>query len=120
MKTFRFVIGRDPETGFLVGYVPGWPGAHSHGADIDELQSNLREDRDVSHRQAIGLVCARTIQRRCAAASPLATAERLGLTPLRVEAGRRLQDSLWSWSAGGMLRPSVNPSRQAPSQRRAR
>ena len=34
---------RDPETGLLVGYVPGWPGAHTQGADLDELQRNLRE-----------------------------------------------------------------------------
>ena len=43
MKTFRFVVERDPETGLLVGYVPGWPGAHTQAADMDELQSNLRE-----------------------------------------------------------------------------
>ena len=43
MKTFRFVVERDPETGVLVGYVPGWPGAHTQGADTDELLENLRE-----------------------------------------------------------------------------
>ncbi len=43
MRTFRFVVERDPETQVLVGYVPGWPGAHSQGADLDELQENLRE-----------------------------------------------------------------------------
>jgi predicted RNase H-like HicB family nuclease len=43
MRTFRFVVERDPETGVLVGYVPGWPGAHTQGADIDELQENLGE-----------------------------------------------------------------------------
>jgi predicted RNase H-like HicB family nuclease len=43
MRTFKFVVERDPETDLLVGYVPGWPGAHSQGADIDELQRNLRE-----------------------------------------------------------------------------
>jgi predicted RNase H-like HicB family nuclease len=43
MRSFHFVIERDPETGLLVGYVPGWPGAHSQGADLDELQHNLRE-----------------------------------------------------------------------------
>jgi predicted RNase H-like HicB family nuclease len=26
-----------------VGYVPGWPGAHSQGATLDELRDNLRE-----------------------------------------------------------------------------
>ncbi len=43
MRTFRFVVERDPQTALLVGYVPGWPGAHSQGADLDELQTNLRE-----------------------------------------------------------------------------
>lgn len=43
MRTFRFVVERDPDTRVLVGYVPGWPGAHTQGADIDELQRNLRE-----------------------------------------------------------------------------
>ena len=32
-----------PTTGLLVGYVPGWPGAHSQGETIDELRANLRE-----------------------------------------------------------------------------
>ncbi len=43
MRNFDFVVERDPETGLLVGYVPGWPGAHSQGVDLDELQENLRE-----------------------------------------------------------------------------
>ena len=43
MRSYNFVVERDPETGLLVGYVPGWPGAHSQGTDIDELQANLRE-----------------------------------------------------------------------------
>jgi predicted RNase H-like HicB family nuclease len=43
MKAFQFVVERDPETGVLVGFVPGWPGAHSQGADSDELQRNLSE-----------------------------------------------------------------------------
>jgi predicted RNase H-like HicB family nuclease len=43
MRKFKFVVERDPETDLLVGYVPGWPGAHSQGADVDELQRNLRE-----------------------------------------------------------------------------
>jgi hypothetical protein len=30
-------------TGLYVGYVPGWPGAHSQGATFDELQGNLKE-----------------------------------------------------------------------------
>ena len=43
MRTFHFVVERDPETGVLVGYVPGWPGAHSQGVDLIDLQQNLHE-----------------------------------------------------------------------------
>ena len=43
MRTFNAIIQRDPETGLFVGAVPGWPGAHSQGATIDELDGNLRE-----------------------------------------------------------------------------
>lgn len=43
MRTFKFVVERDSETGLLVGYVPGWPGAHTQGADVDEVERNLRE-----------------------------------------------------------------------------
>ena len=43
MKTFTAVIERDPDTGLLVGYVPGFPGAHSQAASVDELGANLRE-----------------------------------------------------------------------------
>jgi predicted RNase H-like HicB family nuclease len=43
MHSYRFVVERDPETGVFVGYVPGWPGAHTQGSDMDELQQNLRE-----------------------------------------------------------------------------
>jgi predicted RNase H-like HicB family nuclease len=41
--TFTAVIERDADTGLLVGYVPGFVGAHSQGATLDELQHNLRE-----------------------------------------------------------------------------
>ena len=47
MRTITAVIERDQETGLLVGYVPGWPGAHSQGATMDELRSNLREVIDM-------------------------------------------------------------------------
>lgn len=43
MRTFTAVIERDPTTGLFVGYVPGWPGAHSQGASVDELRQNLEE-----------------------------------------------------------------------------
>lgn len=43
MKTYSAVIERDPQTGLFVGFVPGFPGAHSQGATLDELNLNLRE-----------------------------------------------------------------------------
>lgn len=43
MKTFTAIVERDPETNLYVGYVPGFPGAHSQGETLDELQKNLRE-----------------------------------------------------------------------------
>ncbi len=43
MRTFSIVIEKDPDTGLFVGYVPGWPGAHSQGASLDELRKNLQE-----------------------------------------------------------------------------
>ncbi|HEX3356109.1 MAG TPA: type II toxin-antitoxin system HicB family antitoxin [Tepidisphaeraceae bacterium] len=41
--TFTAVIERDADTGLLVGYVPGFTGAHSQGATVDELTRNLQE-----------------------------------------------------------------------------
>jgi len=43
MKTFTAVVERDFDTKLYVGYVPGFPGAHSQGETLDELQENLRE-----------------------------------------------------------------------------
>jgi predicted RNase H-like HicB family nuclease len=43
MRTYTAVVERDPQTGLLVGYVPGFPGAHSQAATLDELNANLRE-----------------------------------------------------------------------------
>jgi predicted RNase H-like HicB family nuclease len=43
MRTWNAVIEKDAQTGLYVGYVPGWPGAHSQGATIDELNDNLVE-----------------------------------------------------------------------------
>jgi predicted RNase H-like HicB family nuclease len=43
MKQFTAVIERDGDTGLYVGWVPGFPGAHSQGATVDELQANLQE-----------------------------------------------------------------------------
>ena len=43
MKTYAAVIERDADTGLYVGWVPGFPGAHSQGETLDELHGNLRE-----------------------------------------------------------------------------
>lgn len=43
MRNYSAVIERDPQTGLFVGYVPGFPGAHSQGASLDELNAHLRE-----------------------------------------------------------------------------
>lgn len=43
MQMYTAVIERSPETGLFVGYVPGFPGAHSQGETVEELMENLRE-----------------------------------------------------------------------------
>lgn len=43
MKTYTVVVERCPDTGLYIGYVPGFPGAHSQGETLDELDENLRE-----------------------------------------------------------------------------
>ena len=43
MKSFTAVIEKDAQTGIYVGYVPGWPGAHSQGETVEELRNNLAE-----------------------------------------------------------------------------
>ena len=43
MRSYAAVIERDPHTGLFVGFVPGFPGAHSQGETLDELNQNLRE-----------------------------------------------------------------------------
>ena len=43
MKNFKYVIERCEDTGFYVGYVPGFPGAHSQAETKEELQRNTRE-----------------------------------------------------------------------------
>jgi predicted RNase H-like HicB family nuclease len=43
MRTFLAVVEKCPDTGLYVGYVPGFPGAHTQAATLDELQRNLRE-----------------------------------------------------------------------------
>lgn len=43
MKTFTAVVEKCPQTGLYVGYVPGFAGAHTQAATLDELNQNLRE-----------------------------------------------------------------------------
>jgi predicted RNase H-like HicB family nuclease len=43
VKTFTAVIEKCPDTGLYVGYVPGFPGAHTQAETLDELQRNLQE-----------------------------------------------------------------------------
>ena len=43
MRNFTAVVEKCNDTGLFVGYVPGFPGAHSQAATLDELYNNLRE-----------------------------------------------------------------------------
>jgi predicted RNase H-like HicB family nuclease len=43
MRSFPAVVERCPDTGLFVGHVPGFAGAHTQAASLDELQENLRE-----------------------------------------------------------------------------
>lgn len=43
MKQFTAIVEKCPDTGLYVGYVPGFPGAHSQAETLDELQRNLKE-----------------------------------------------------------------------------
>jgi predicted RNase H-like HicB family nuclease len=43
MRSFTAVVERCPDTRLYVGYIPGFPGAHTQGATLDELQTNLQE-----------------------------------------------------------------------------
>lgn len=43
MHTYTAIVERCPDTRLYVGYVPGFPGAHSQGETLEELNANLRE-----------------------------------------------------------------------------
>ncbi|MEN6423086.1 MAG: type II toxin-antitoxin system HicB family antitoxin [Smithella sp.] len=43
MKRYTAVIEKCSDTGLYVGFVPGFPGAHTQGETLDELQKNLQE-----------------------------------------------------------------------------
>ena len=43
MHSFTAVIEKCPDTGPYTGFVPGFPGAHSQGETLEELNENLKE-----------------------------------------------------------------------------
>ncbi len=43
MRSYTAVVERCPDTGLYVGYVPGFPGAHSQSETLEELNGNLKE-----------------------------------------------------------------------------
>ena len=43
MKTYTYIVEKCPDTNLYVGYVPGFPGAHSQAETLDELQRNMQE-----------------------------------------------------------------------------
>ena len=43
MQSYTAFVEKCPETGLFVGFIPGFPGAHTQGQSLDELQANLRE-----------------------------------------------------------------------------
>jgi predicted RNase H-like HicB family nuclease len=43
MRIYTYVVEKCPDTGLYVGYVPGFPGAHSQGETLDELRDNMQE-----------------------------------------------------------------------------
>ncbi len=42
-KSFTAVVEKCADTGMYIGYIPGFPGAHSQAESMDELADNLRE-----------------------------------------------------------------------------
>jgi len=43
MRTCTAIIERCNKTGLYIGYLPGFPGAHSQGESLDESNKNLKE-----------------------------------------------------------------------------
>lgn len=42
-RTYTAVVEKSADTGLFVGYIPGFRGAHTEAATLDELQKNLKE-----------------------------------------------------------------------------
>ena len=43
MKSFNYIVEKCSDTGLYVGYVPGFPGAHSQADTLEELRDNMKE-----------------------------------------------------------------------------
>lgn len=43
MRAYTAVVEKCSDTGLYVGYVPGFPGAHTQAETIDELAQHLHE-----------------------------------------------------------------------------
>ena len=43
LKSYTAIVERDRDTGYYVGHIPEFPGAHSQGESLNELRENLRE-----------------------------------------------------------------------------
>ena len=59
MKVFTAVVEKCSDTGLYVGYVPGFPGAHTQGETLDELKENLIDI--ISDLQSGEIPCVRRI-----------------------------------------------------------
>jgi predicted RNase H-like HicB family nuclease len=43
MRTFTAIVEKCPDTGLYIGFVPGFPGAHTQAETLDELNKNMKE-----------------------------------------------------------------------------
>jgi predicted RNase H-like HicB family nuclease len=43
MRTYNYIVEKCSDTGMFVGYVPGFPGAHSQAETLEELRNNMKE-----------------------------------------------------------------------------
>ena len=56
MKTYTAVVEKCKETGLYIGFVPGFPGAHSHAETPEELNKNLKEVISMLHEDGSPLI----------------------------------------------------------------
>jgi predicted RNase H-like HicB family nuclease len=43
MRSYTAIVEKCPDTGLFVGYVPGFPGAHTQAKTLDDLSIQLHE-----------------------------------------------------------------------------